>query len=196
VIVMKLPVKPTKWSVYVKLVSVMVPVSASLVQLPFGQVACASKSAAVGTGEELSEGTVSLPFFGDSDPVVAVAPVTWDLTSTIWPPWLRHWTVAEYVATNDPVAFVLPTPASSYVLQLTVRPETEQLGVPVWTCVPVGAAAGLNVVVIAPNATDAVRAISNIDSAVTIPTRLMFLLILSRSVTTDFAEGQNGGRPW
>jgi hypothetical protein len=165
--------------VYVKLVSVMVPVSASLVQFPFGQVACASKSAAVGTGEELSEGTVSLPFFGDSDPVVAVAPVTWDLTSTIWPPWLRHWTVAEYVATNDPVAFVLPTPASSYELHVTERPVTVQVGEPVWTCVPVGAAAALKVVTIAAEAATADSANTSIASAVKIPNFFTVLILSS-----------------
>ena len=57
------PVKPVKCSVYVKLVSAMLDVSVSLVQLPFGQVACLSKSLAVGTGPELSDGTSSRPFF-------------------------------------------------------------------------------------------------------------------------------------
>jgi hypothetical protein len=42
---------------------------------------------------------------------------------------------------------VLPTPASSNELQLTLRLLTVQVGEPVWTCVPVGAFAGLNVVV-------------------------------------------------
>src|SRR5919108_5093736 len=95
VIVMKCPVKPAKSSVYVKLVSAMLDSSVSLVQLPFGQVACASNCASVGAGAEVSEGTVSLPFFGESSPVLDGTFVTWDLTSTIWPPWLRHWTVAE-----------------------------------------------------------------------------------------------------
>ena len=44
-------------------------------------------------------------------------------------------------------AFVLPTPASWNELQLTLRLLlTAQPGVPVWTCVPVGAFAGLTVV--------------------------------------------------
>ena len=41
--------KPVKVSVYVKLDSVMVESSVSLVQLPFGQVAFFSKAASVGT---------------------------------------------------------------------------------------------------------------------------------------------------
>jgi hypothetical protein len=56
--------------------------------------------------------------------------------------------VAEYVTLRFAVAFVLPTPASSNELHETLRLlSTVQLGVPVWTCVPVGAFAGLNVVV-------------------------------------------------
>jgi hypothetical protein len=55
-------------------------------------------------------------------------------------------TVAEYVALKSARALVLPTPASSNELHETLRPLTVQLGVPVWTCVPVGAFAGLNTV--------------------------------------------------
>jgi hypothetical protein len=53
--------------VYVKLESVTVPLSSSFVQLPFGQVAIASKSDADGTGPEFSDGTV-LPFLGERLP--------------------------------------------------------------------------------------------------------------------------------
>jgi hypothetical protein len=57
--------------------------------------------------------------------------------------------VAVYVVANDPVAFAPPTPASSKVLHVTnwVVALTEQPIVPVWRCVPVGAFAGLIVVV-------------------------------------------------
>jgi uncharacterized protein YggE len=61
--------------------------------------------------------------------------------------------VAEYVTLKSALAFVLPTPASSNELHETLRSLTVQLGEPVWTCVPVGAFAGLNVVVGAAHAT-------------------------------------------
>ena len=67
------PLKCANVSVYVKLWSVTVPLSSSLVQLPFGQVAIASKSPAEGTGPEFSDGTVSLPFLGERLPVVVGA---------------------------------------------------------------------------------------------------------------------------
>jgi hypothetical protein len=148
------PVKPANVSVYVKLESVIDPFSNSLVQLPFGQVACASNCAAVGTGEDVSDGTESLPFLGERLPVVTGAVWTLDLTGTICPPWLRHCTVAEYVVFSAPVAFALPTPASSNVLHVTncVVGSTEQPIVPVWRCVPVGAFAGLIFVTIAADA--------------------------------------------
>jgi hypothetical protein len=117
--------------------------------LPFGHVAAASNCAAVGRGEELSDGTLSLPFLGDRLPVVVGAVWTEPWTGTRLPPLLVHVTVAVYVVTNDPVAFVLPTPASSNVLHVTniVVASAEQPIVPVWRCVPVGAFAGLMVVV-------------------------------------------------
>jgi hypothetical protein len=148
------PVKPANVSVYVKLVSAILDVTVDLVQLPFGQVACASKSAAVGTGEDVSDGTESLPFLGERLPVVTGAVWTLDLTGTVLPPLLVHVTVAEYVVSSAPVAFALPTPASSNVLHVTncVAGSTEQPIVPDWRCVPVGAFAGLIFVVIAADA--------------------------------------------
>jgi hypothetical protein len=168
-----LPVKPTKCSVYVKLESVMVDVSVALVQLGFGQVAFFSKSAAVGTGEELSGGTSSLPFSGERLPVVVGAVCTVDLTGTVLPPLLVHVTVAVYDVTNDPVAFALPTPASSYELHVTnpVVELTEHVAVPRWKCVPVGAAAGLIVVVMAAEAAEADKATSIMAIAATSASR-------------------------
>jgi len=170
-------VKPSNVSVYVKLESVMVDVSVALVQLPFGQVAAASNSAAVGTGEEVSAGTASRPFSGERLPVVAAAVCTEPWTGTRWPPLLVHVTVAVYVVTNDPVAFALPTPASSYALHVT-NPDasTEQPMVPVWRCVPVGAAAGSMVVVMAAEAAEAEKATSIIASAAISPIFLMCFL--------------------
>jgi hypothetical protein len=149
--VMNAPVKPANVSVYVKLVSVIVPPCSALVQLPFGQVAAASNCPAVGTGPEFSDGTVSLPFLGERLPVVVGAIWTLDLTGTSMPPWLVHVTVAEYVVFNDPIASELPTPASWYELHVTncVVGSTEHVAVPTWKWVPVGAFAGLIVVVIA-----------------------------------------------
>ncbi len=148
----------------------MLPPASDLVQLPFGQVAAASKSPAVGTGPEFSAGTLSLPFFGERLPVVVGVVCAVDLTGTSLPPLLVQSTVAEYVVANDPVAFAPPTPASSNVLHVTNKLEsTVQPIVPDWRCVPVGAFAGLNVVVMAATATDADTAKTNSDSAVMIP---------------------------
>jgi hypothetical protein len=143
------PEKPANVSVYVKLESVIVPLCSDLVQLPFGHVACASNCAAVGTGPEFSDGTIRLPFLGERLPVVVGAVWALDLTGTSMPPWLVQSTVAEYVATSDPVAFELPTPLSWYELHVTScgEPLTEHVAdVPAWKWVPVGAFAGLIVV--------------------------------------------------
>ena len=72
----------------------MVDVRVSFVQFPFGQVANLSNVLSLGTGPELSAGTESLPFLGESLPVVVGADLAWDFTSTIWPPWFRQSTVA------------------------------------------------------------------------------------------------------
>src|SRR5215475_11186913 len=141
---MKSPVKPAKCNVYVKLESVIVPPRTDLVQLGFGQVACASNCAFVGTGEEFSDGTVSLPFLGERLPVVVGAVWTLALTGTVMPPLLVQSTVAEYVVSSAPVAFELPTPASWYELHVTncVEGSTEHVAdVPAEKWVPVGAAA-------------------------------------------------------
>jgi hypothetical protein len=178
VIVMYGPLKPANVSVYVKLESVMVDVSVALVQLPFGQVAAASKSAAVGSGEELSDGMASLPFSGERLPVLVGAVWTEPWTGTSLPPLLVHVTVAVYVVTNDPVAFVLPTPASSYELHVTniVVASTEHVAVPTWKWVPCGAFAGLIVVVWAAQAAEAKRATISSGKPPTIPI-LRILLI-------------------
>jgi len=133
-----------------KLERVIVPPCTDLVQLGFGQVAAASNCAAVGTGEEFSDGTVSLPFLGERLPVVVGAVWTLDLTGTVMPPLLVQLTVAEYVVSSAPVAFELPTPASWYELHVTncVAVSTEHVAaVPAEKWVPVGAFAGLMVVV-------------------------------------------------
>jgi hypothetical protein len=154
----------------------MLPPASDLVQLPFGQVAAASNCAAVGTGPEFSDGTLSLPFFGERLPVVVGVVCAVDLTGTSLPPLLVQSTVAEYVVANDPVAFAPPTPPSSNVLHVTnkVLELTEQPIVPVWRCVPVGAFAGSMFVVIAANAADADKAKTNIESAVMIPSRRIY----------------------
>src|SRR5215469_8651477 len=118
------------------------------VQFGLGHVCCARNSCSVGAVTE-SEGTVSLPFFGESWPEVAEAvKVPWCCESDGFPPLLMHTTVAEYVALRSAVALVLPTPASSYELHETLRPVTVQagVGVPVTRCVPFGAAAELKTV--------------------------------------------------
>ena len=86
-------------------------------------------------------------------------------------------TVAEYVALRSARALVLPTPASSNELHETLRLLlTVQVGEPVWTCVPVGAFAGLIVVVWAAQAAEAKRATSSIGKPPMIPI-LRILLI-------------------
>ena len=146
------------------------------VQFGFGHVCCARNCCWVGAVDD-SEGTVSLPFFGESWPVVAARlKVPWCCESDGFPPPLMQTTVAEYVADKFAVAFVLPTPASSYELHETLRPLTEQLGVPVWTCVPFGAAAGLNVVV--AEAAEAMTSSADSASAAIAHMRFMWLVLL------------------
>ena len=99
-------------------------------------------------------------------------------------------TVAEYVALKLPVALLLPTPASSNELHEMLRLlPTVQLGVPLWTCVPVGALAELNVGEYVPgwtlaDAPAADRAIINVARPVTIPSRFMSLALPSLQVET------------
>jgi hypothetical protein len=165
---MKGPVKPANVSVYVKLESVMLPPCSDLVQLPFGQVACASNCAAVGTGPEFSDGTVSFPFLGERLPVVVGAVWALDLTGTSMPPWLVQLTVAEYVVSSAPVAFELPTPASWYELHVTscVEGSTEHVAaVPAEKWVPVGAFAGLIVVAADATAGNATAATTTVARA-------------------------------
>jgi hypothetical protein len=93
---------------------------------------------------------------------------------------LVHVTVAVYVVANDPVAFVLPTPASSYELHETncVAASTVHVAVPTWKWVPSGAFAGLIVVVTAAQAAEAKRATISSGKPPTIPI-LRILLINS-----------------
>src|SRR5215475_8360204 len=139
------PPKPANDTVYVKLESVMPPGIVG-VQFGLGHVCCARNCCSVGAVTD-SEGTVSLPFFGESWPVVFEAEkVPWCCESDGFPPPLMQTTVAEYAALKSAVAFVLPTTASSNELHETLRLlSTAQLGEPLWTCVPEGAFAGLNV---------------------------------------------------
>src|SRR5215204_2064127 len=170
---MNAPEKPSNVSVYVKPESVMPPGIVG-VQFGLGHVCCARKSASVGAVTE-SEGTVSLPFVGESSPVVLDAvKLPWCCPSDGFPPALMQTTVAEYVALKSAVASVLPTPASSYSLHVTVRPLTVQLGVPVWTCVPAGAAVGSKVV--AARAAGANKPTTSVDNVVIIPTRFIILM--------------------
>ena len=177
---MKGPVKPANVSVYVKLESVIDPPCSDLVQLGFGQVACASNCAAVGTGPEFSDGTASLPFLGERLPVVVGAVWTLDLTGTSMPPWLVQLTVAEYVVSRAPVAFELPTPASWYELHVTSPEEsTEHVAdVPAWKWVPVGAAAGLIVVVADAAAENAMTAANGTARMKRIRRNTIYLLIV------------------
>src|SRR5712691_1648380 len=119
------------------------------VQFGLGHVCCARNCCSVGAVAE-SDGTVSRPFFGESWPVLVEAvKVPRCCESEGFPPPLMQTTVAEYVALRSACALVLPTPASWNELHETLRPLTVQPGEPVWTCVPVGAFAGLNIVVLA-----------------------------------------------
>jgi len=65
------PEKPTNVRVFLKPES-LIPPGILGVQFGFGQVCCARNCRSVGAVAE-SEGTVSLPFFGESDPVLLVA---------------------------------------------------------------------------------------------------------------------------
>jgi hypothetical protein len=65
------PEKPTNVRVYLKPES-LIPPGILGVQFGFGQVCCARNCRSVGAVAE-SEGTVSLPFFAESDPVLLVA---------------------------------------------------------------------------------------------------------------------------
>jgi hypothetical protein len=162
VIVMYAPVKPANDTVYVKPESVMPPGIVG-VQFGLGHVCCARNCCSVGAVTE-SEGTVSLPFFGESWPVVAEAVKDpWCCESDGFPPPLMQTTVAEYVALKFAVALVLPTPASSNELHETLRLGlTVQPGVPLWTCVPCGAFAGLTTVPADAAAENAMTAASGV----------------------------------
>lgn len=75
-IVMYGPEKPANVNVYLKFESVIPPGIVG-VQFGLGQVCCARNCCSVGAVTE-SEGTVSLPFFGESDPVLfAAVKVPW-----------------------------------------------------------------------------------------------------------------------
>jgi hypothetical protein len=75
------------------------------VQFGLGHVCCARNCSSVGPVTE-SEGTVSLPFFGESWPeVVEAVKVPWCCESDGFPPALMQTTVAEYVALKSAVAF-------------------------------------------------------------------------------------------
>ena len=172
VIVMYGAVKPAKVSVYVQLSSVGLPAWNSGVQFGFGQGSARSRS-----GLTDCAGTRSRPFLDDLTvpPLSAEKVVSWD--STTLPPWLRQSTTPEYSAVRTSSAFVLPTPPSSYALQVTVRPfePTVHPGSPVCTCVPDGAFAGVIVSVITAEATEADRPSNKIDNAVMIEARRIFL---------------------
>jgi hypothetical protein len=181
VIVMYGPLKPWNDTVYVKFER-LIPPGIVGVQFGLGHVCCARNCCSVGAVTE-SEGTVSLPFFGESWPVlVDDVKVPWCCESDGFPPWLMQTTVAEYVADKFACALVLPTPASSNELHETLRPLTEQLGEPLWTCVPCGAFAGLKVLVDEANAVPAVAPAVTAQAAKGTPTRaitrrIKFLLL-------------------
>jgi hypothetical protein len=89
---------------------------------------------------------------------------------------------------------VCPTPPSTYALQSIERfALTVHEGVPDVRCELPGAFAGSKLPAFgvyvpgatAAKATEAVKAISNIDNAVTIPTRLIFILFLTLPVCYD-----------
>jgi hypothetical protein len=164
----------------VKLESVIDPPCTDLVQLPFGQVAAASNCASDGTGPEFSDGTIRLPFLGERLPVDVGAVWALDFTGTRLPPWLVQSTVAEYVALSDPVAFELPTPLSWYELHVTSPEEsTEHVAdVPAWKWVPVGAAAGLIVVVADAAAENAMTAANGTARRKRIRRNTIYLLIV------------------
>jgi hypothetical protein len=89
------------------------------------------------------------------------------------------------LAVKVAVAFALPTPATSYELQLTVVPlvvQSAEVFPP--KCAPVGPFAGLMVA----RAAEADAATTNIDSAVMIPTLFMF----SSMVVAPATDPQNG----
>src|SRR6266568_875761 len=96
------------------------PATSSFVQFPLGQVALLVKLESDGP-VALIAATVSVPFLtlvSESDPLDVV---DWVFTSTIWPPWFRHCTVAEYDTDSSTVASVLPTPEIAVPVQDTVR---------------------------------------------------------------------------
>jgi hypothetical protein len=126
---------------YVQLASWTLPAWTDGVQLGLGQSACARTSASVGA-VELSAGTASRPFLLDVSAALVTVVTASSWASTSWPPLFVHWMVAEYVAARETVALVCPTPASSYVVQLTPVADSVQSMVPVWRCVPEGAFSG------------------------------------------------------
>src|SRR5215207_9518114 len=123
VILMAGAVKPSKVTVYVKLTSSIVPGRMMAFQFGLGQ-RLASSAADSGRGPTLSAGTVSLPFLGSIRPLLSVTSKVvscdsiglfgFDVLG------LKQSTIAEYVALRFATAFVLPTPAISYELQLTL----------------------------------------------------------------------------
>jgi hypothetical protein len=98
------------------------------------------------------------------------------------------------LAVKFTVAFVWPTPPSTYALQSIERSAlTVHEGEPDARCELPGAFAPLKLPgsgpyvpgLTAANATDAVKAIRNIDSAVTIPSRFILFVFLPVSVFYD-----------
>ena len=74
----------------------------------------------------LRAGTLSRPFLVDVRVPLDELVVVWVLTGTSLPPWFVQVTVAEYVASSVATALAWPTPASSYVEQVTVVPLSVQ----------------------------------------------------------------------
>jgi hypothetical protein len=132
-------VAPANVTVKVKLSTVIDPGRICGVQFGLGQVCGAAVN-----GFTVSDGIVSLPFFGESVPLLveAVNVVVWDSTGLFgFTPGLKQSIVAEKVALRSAVAFVLPTPAISNELHVTEEfAPTVQLGVgvPVTRCAPFG----------------------------------------------------------
>jgi hypothetical protein len=88
------PLNPANVSVYVKPESVMPPGIVG-VQFGFGHVCCARNCCSVGAVAE-SDGTVTLPFFGWSVPLLTDdVKLPWCCESDGFPPPLMQTTVAE-----------------------------------------------------------------------------------------------------
>jgi len=165
-------VKPANVSEYTKVTSLVVT---SAVQFGFGHSKVAKKSASLGA-VALCAGMISLPFFVEVTTVEVVLVADSVNGSTRFPPRFVHVPVNVEVTAKVTVAFVLPTPAISVPVQLTVESVRVQVGSPnpVAKCAPCGALLKS----VTASAGTAARAVTSSESTAMMPNFLIKVFLL------------------